>query len=137
EKTISIPTLSTYQRFNQGRDSANNQIRIKLDSTWGAKIFFQDSAVTSAPNNAFYTDSVFREKFKGLGVSVVSGQSLIYTSLTDENTRLEFHFRKRKSNVVDTIFSTLRFSTRTSASMVPSAHANKITRDRSSGQYPP
>lgn len=136
EKTVNISTLGSYTKFAHGEDSAQNQIRIKLDSTWGAGIFFLDSSATGA-NNAFYKDSLFRTRFKGVAVKALSGEALMYINLADSRTRMEFHFRKRRNNVVDTIYSSLTVNTNDFGSRLPSSTANKLVRNRSTGQYPP
>ncbi len=97
-----------YARFGRpsGRDSINNQIRIKLDTTILGNLFRQDtSALATSTSDAFKSDSLFRERFRGFEIKSTSssGNTLYYVNLAEANSRLEFHFRKRKSNVLDTV----------------------------------
>jgi hypothetical protein len=129
-----IRTANNLKKFAHGKDSATSQIRIKLDSTWGAKLFYQDSAATSTNpvfhGNAFYKDSIFRTLFEGLSIEATAANALIYTNLADDNSRLEFHYRKRRSNIIDTTYSSLKLITSEMGSVAASATANKIIRTR-------
>lgn len=135
--TVDVRTLKNYQKISNGKDSVNNQIRFKiLPGSDFASLFVQQDSSLNGPNNGFRNDSIFRSKFSGFGVKSLSGNSILYTSLTDENTRLEIYYKKRRDNVVDTAFSVLKVDQMGSPRVKMSAFANHIVRDRSTGTYP-
>jgi hypothetical protein len=94
-KNIADTTYYGRNGFGLPRESVQNQIRIKLDSTFGAEIFRQDSLSTAA-DNAFNSDALFRAKFKGFEIKVTStnGRIIHYINLAETKTRLEFHYKK-------------------------------------------
>jgi hypothetical protein len=62
-----------------------------------------------------------------------TSNSLMYINLADANTRLEVHFRKRRDNKIDTIYSSLKLVadiTDSASSIKNSATANNIKRER-------
>lgn len=123
--------------INGGQDSVTNQVRIKLDNSFLNVIKSFDSSATSL-NNAFHSDSVFKEIFKGFAVVSDNGSSsngLFYISLTDALTRLEIHYTKRNAGVIDTSYSTWNFSTGTSALVSRSAQANYLKRDTAGSEF--
>lgn len=136
-QSLDVRKLKDVIKIARGTDSVSNQIRIKLNnnSAWVQALFSQDSVLSNA-NNGFYSDSTFRIKFPGLAIKSLSGNALLYTTLTDPKTRLEVHFRKRRAGLLDTISSTLNIQPIAGVQR-PSVSANHIVRDRSSGTYPP
>ncbi len=127
--TIDIRDLKNQIKFSNNEDSASNQIRIKLPYARMSQIFLMDSTGISG-NNGFYNDSIFKTKFRGFGVrSVAGGNALMYINLNDANSRLEFHYRKRKNNVVDTTYSSFRIVNGI-ASGTPTVTANHVIRNR-------
>ncbi len=138
-KTVDITRLDEYTYYANKRDSVKSQIRIKLDNSYLIRLMNADStALTSTGNHIFFNDSVYRQEFKGLGISSVpgTGNALMYINLADTNTKLEVHFRIRKDNGrIDTTYSSfklraIRFQTATEL-IYASASANYIKRDRS------
>ncbi len=131
---VDIRTLGKYTRFTNGRDSVNNQIRIRISAaSWASMLFGRDSIKSNAGNNAFYSDSTFRSFYNGIGVVASSGNALMYVSLQDTATKLEVHYRKKKNGVTDTAYSSLRFnpsSEPNSAGSIVSNSSNYIDRDR-------
>jgi hypothetical protein len=121
------------------RDSVTNQIRIKLDNAQIAYLFSQDTA-TNAPMNldAFRNDSIFRERFNGFEIksSSINGNALYYVNLSEANSRLEFHYRKRKNNVLDTVMQSFPMYAApiTSFGIKASSSANYVKRDYSGTQ---
>ncbi|MGG9972301.1 DUF4270 family protein [Ferruginibacter sp. SUN002] len=117
-------------------DSVQNQIRIKISSTYATtfinELFGRDSTAT-AGNNAFYSDSAFKKFYKGFEIRSTSttGNALYYVSLTDATTRLEVHYRKRRNNNVDTVYSSFPVSYLSGTGVSLAAHANYLQRDRS------
>ena len=102
-KTIDIRTLGQYVKIGKS-DSVKNQIRIKLSDEFVNRLFQQDS-VNVFQKNAFVNDSLFRLFNKGFEVYAYAGKALAYVSLSDENTRLELHYKKRSRNSNDTGYS--------------------------------
>ena len=133
-KDIDVTQLGKYMKYANGRDSVRNQIRIPLNQAWANQLFGRDSISSSALNNAFYTDSLFRRFYNGLAVLANgSGNGLLYVSLTDTATKLEIHFRKRKNGISDTLYTGFRLNTSLSdlAKNPPSNAGNFVSRDRS------
>ncbi len=138
-KTIDITRLDEYTYYANKRDSAKNQIRIKLDNSYLNRLINADStSLTGMGNHIFFNDSVYRIAFKGLAISSVqgTGNALMYINIADTNTKLEVHYRIRKDNgFVDTTYSSfrlraVRYQTATEV-IYASATANFVKRDRS------
>jgi hypothetical protein len=109
-----------------------------LSAAFLANLVKQDSAKDNA-NNLFYSDSVFRQKYKGFAV-VADGANeangLFYVSLTDANTRLEVHYVAGNANKLDTAFSSFPVSVGSFSNVKASATANYLARDTSSALFP-
>ncbi|MEP7106698.1 MAG: DUF4270 family protein [Ferruginibacter sp.] len=121
------------------KDSVSMQIRIKLDITnpFFRALISGDSAHDNV-NNIFYSDSVFKTKYKGFAV-VADGDDkangLFSISLTDPATRLEIYYVAGNANKLDTAFSSFPLSTGTL--FTASANANSIVRkDTQSAEFP-
>ena len=126
---INLTTVKNYKRIGKGNDSVINQIRIRLTDDFKDRLFAQDSNL----NGAFSRDTFFRKFTNGFAVKMIDGNVLFYTRLTDANTRLELHYKKRNAaGVVDTIMSTFAFNTGAGGTAAPrrSAVTNKIVRTR-------
>jgi len=136
-QNIDVRQLQYFSKISRGKDSVTNQIRIKLDnnSAWVQALYSQDSSLTSV-KNGFYNDSTFRKKFPGLAIKAISGNAVLYTTLSDPKTRLEVHFRKKRAGINDTISANLAIASLTGLQR-PSVSANHVVRDRSTGSYPP
>ncbi len=135
--TVDIRNLKNYVKIGKGRDSVINQIRIKIDpsSEFYTSLLVQDSTPGGA--NGFYNDSIFRRRFAGFGVKALSGNALMYTALMEENTRLEVHFKKKRNNIIDTSYSSFSMNQFEANRIKPSASANYLVRDWSTGTIPP
>ena len=123
-------------KLRTGIDSISRQIRIKLNSTFANALFAQDST----GSNAFVSDSLFRNKYKGFAVVADStaGEGLFYVNLADATTRLEVHFRRRNGGTkVDTAFSSFTLSTGANTDIAYSARANYVNRNRAGAEYNP
>ncbi len=125
--------------FSNHKDSASNQIRIKLDAAFLAKIKAYDSSANPAMN-AYHSDSLFKEMFKGFAIVADDGSpgnGLFYISPTDPTTRLEVHFtRKSTLGVKDTSYSSWAVANGSSFNITASAHATNLKRDTSSSEFP-
>jgi len=96
-----------------------------------------DSA-QNKPNNYFYSDSVFKTKYKGFAVVADGGNDangLFYISLTEAKTRLEVFYTATHDSLY-TGFSSLPLSVGAYASVTASANANSIVRDTTTSQFP-
>jgi hypothetical protein len=131
-----IPTgLAGYTFLNNKKDSANYQIRIPLNATFLNKIL---NNYDSSADKTFHSDSLFTSIFKGFAIEANGGteaNGLFYISLTDVNTRLEVHYRRKNIAPIDTAFSSLAVISTSSTVVNKSATANYINRNRSGSQY--
>jgi hypothetical protein len=135
-KSFDLRQLGNYVKVGL-KDSAKNQIRIKLSNDFKNRLFGFDTSATTT-NNAFRSDSIFRSKFNGFAVMVQQGNALAYIGLTDANTRLELHYKKRTRPAVDSpyvvtkdsVYSSFSFNTTTIGSVRRSQVANNIIRSR-------
>ncbi len=128
--SVDPKTLRNYTYFKGSTpDSANNQIRIKLDNSF-LESLIGTNRDTSLATSMYKTDSLFKTKIKGFHIKADAGQGngLFYVSLTDATTRLEVHYKTRKNNVIDTAYSAFYFSTGVYSTV--SAQATHLDRDR-------
>lgn len=109
-------------------DTTNNQLRIRLNNTFGQRLLNYDS--TSGPNGAYYTDSAFKTKFKGFAIqSMSSGNAVMGFDLSGTNTKLAIYYKypKAAGAGTDTSITYFRFTS-------VSATANYVIRDHSFGE---
>ena len=135
QKDITLKNIrdtTYYGRNGAGlpRESVVNQIRIKLDNSFGALLFAQDSS-SSTINNAFSSDAKFRAAYKGFEIKVTStnGGVIHYINLAETKTRLEFHYKKVKGALKDTLMQPFLMYQSPSATRNACATANYIKRD--------
>ncbi len=129
-KDISARTYYGKNGAGLPRDSVENQIRIKLDNSFGATLYAQDSS-SIAINNAFSSDAKFRAAYKGFEIKVTStnGGVIHYVNLGETKTRLEFHYKKVKGALKDTLMQPFYMYQVPSATRNACATANYIKRD--------
>ena len=130
-KTVDITKIRQQVKIANGKDSVSGQIRIKLNaSTFLQKLFSSDTTSMSL-NNAFKNDSLFRSFYNGFAIIAkpTTGNGFMYVNPSDVKTRLEFHFKKRRNGILDTVYNSLQFSTG-AGFIFPSAYANNIIRER-------
>lgn len=78
------------------RDTTANQLRIRLDNSFGTRLLSYDSSKTSM-NGAYASDSAFKSKFKGFAVrSMSSGDAIMGFNLNGANTKLAIYYRYDK-----------------------------------------
>ena len=139
ETTVYQPELKNYTFLKTSRkDSVTRQIRIKLNTSFLTALVSNDSG-QNRPNNFFYRDSIFKEKYKGFAVVSDGGpgaNGLFYISLTDAATKLEVHYVAGNANKLDTAFASLPVSVGSFAAVSASATANYLARDTSSSEFP-
>jgi len=127
--TVNIASLGNYIKYANRKDSVKNQIRIKLSGSFVTDLFARDTNVLS--NNSFRTDSAFKLFTKGMAITVISGNSLLYTNFADSTTKLEIHYRRKNGGSVDTTYSSFKVNTSAlNATVKPSSSANNIVRGR-------
>ncbi len=135
--TITPQKIASFAKLNKGlfKDSINNQIRIKLDSTFAAAIFYGQDSTATGPNNGFYNDSIFRRTFNGFAITIDNGtlgNTLYYVNLAEAKTRLEFHYHKTKAGIKDTVVQSFQMVPLAQGSIAASPSANYIKRTHSS-----
>lgn len=139
-QTVDIRRLNDFVKFNNKRDSVQGQIRIRLSDSYANLLALQDNqAITRVAlgyvGNGFYNDTTFRLNFEGFAIESEAGNALMTIDVTDVKTRLEIHYRKRRNNVVDTLYTSLSFLPFSTGTALPSAVANKIKRDHSAAPF--
>jgi hypothetical protein len=128
--TINIPSLSSYFKYANGKDSAKNQIRIKLSSTFANSLFARDS-IDGSPTGSFRSDSLYSVFNNGFAIEASgTGNALLYTNFSDAATKLEIHYRKKNGATIDTTYSSFKVATVTNGNVKISSTANKIVRNR-------
>ncbi|MFN0082435.1 MAG: hypothetical protein ACKVOM_07930 [Ferruginibacter sp.] len=125
------------------KDSVTNQIRIKLTGTAGtdfaALLFNGQDTISSSINNGFLVDSNFRKKYNGFEIRVkspINGNTLYYVNLGDAKSRLEFHYRKTKAGVKDTVVQSFQMYTSQVGNIAASSSMNYIKRDYTTASSP-
>lgn len=106
-------------------DTIYNQLRVKLNNSFGQLLLEQDNV-----NGAFRNDSIFKAFFNGLAIipdTTASGNVINYFTLTGAESRINLYYRykKRDGTGNDTTVSRFTFV----ADTVRSANANKIYRN--------
>ena len=100
------------------------QLRIKLSNTFFQSFIAQDS---SNSLNAFRSDSLFRNSFKGFAIIPdKTGNCLSYFNLADTNTKLAIYYKYKRTGLSDTSdVSNFRLNTAAnSANTIVRDHAN-------------
>jgi hypothetical protein len=134
-----FPTVSTLLGFKTfapkslrdsvkafGGDTTANQLRIKLDNSFGTRLLNYDT-ISNSINGAYASDSAFKSKFRGFALqSVGSGNALMGFNLAGVNTKLGVSYKYHKNNPVkyDTTVAYFTFGSL-------SASANYVKRDYS------
>jgi hypothetical protein len=105
-------------------DTTNNQLRIKLNNSFGNRLLSYDSIGSVG---AYSSDSLFRTFFKGFALqSMNTGNAVMGFDLTGANTKLAIYYRYYKGGVtnIDTVVSNFTLTSFSSA-------ANYVKRDYS------
>jgi hypothetical protein len=105
-------------------DTTVNQLRIRLDNSFGARLLSYDSSGNSLIN-AYKNDSIFNTKFKGFALqSMSSGDAVMGFDLVGRNTRLAIYYKYQKNGPsnIDTAVDYFVFTPQ-------SANANYVVRD--------
>jgi len=132
--SVNVLTIANYIKLNNGRDSVNNQIRIKMPGAWAAALFAKDSVQAHAATNALYSDSIYRTFYNGIAVLATgSGKGLLYASLADTATKLEVHYKRKNGGQIDSVYTSFRLNPNagvTAANAPVSNTSNYILRER-------
>jgi hypothetical protein len=121
-KDVDITALTAADTtFHYGEPIAN-QLRIKLDNSFGQVLINLDSV------SAYRNDSTFYNYVRGLIVQPEAGNALIRVNLGDTLTRLSVYYHSK--DLKDT------FSRRYVPNVLTSASSNAISRDYSNTQIP-
>lgn len=113
------------------RQNSKNQLRIKLNQSFGSKLLTHDTSRFSPLNN----DSLFRDFYKGFAlVPETSGagaasNSLMTFSMSDTATYYRIYYRFTKNGKQDTTYKDFKFN-----NLITSASVNQIQRDYSGSE---
>jgi Domain of unknown function (DUF4270) len=133
---INARRLADTVKYTNGKNYSVNQVRIKItDPIWINRLFARDSTIANSSNNAFYKDSIFKIFYNGLAVVANGiGNGLLYVNLADTATKLEIHYRRKKSitGTLDTTYSAFRVNSSYAdpVSNAPASSGNYITHNR-------
>lgn len=108
-----------------GQDSVQNQIRIKLNS---AGMAYLNSLYDGPDSTKLTTDSLLRNFSNGFAITVTGGNTLYYVSLDEQRSRLEFHLRKTRNGVRQTIYQSFPFYPARFGTTASSSSANYVKR---------
>ena len=104
------------------KDTTRNQLRIKLDNSFGTRLLQYDSSA----NGAYANDSAFKSKFKGFAiVSEGGGNAIMGFALASANTKLALYYRYENVPRQDTTVKYFPFNP------ITCGNANYITRNYS------
>jgi hypothetical protein len=121
QKTISANQFRDPINIKRGDTTirtVTNEIRIPLNSAFANSIFRGDSATVNG------SDSIFNQFFKGFALEAQgSAQTLMYFSLSDAGSGIQFFYRAKKGPIQDTLETRLGTTFR-------SGHAVRFERNR-------
>lgn len=105
------------------QDTTANQLRIRLDNSFGQRLLDYDTTITNGNENAYSSDSAFNSKFLGFALESVSGNAVVGFNLHGDNTKLAVYYHYKRGVLADE--DTVSYFTFTSQC----ASANHVTRD--------
>jgi hypothetical protein len=122
-RTFIPSTLNDSVKVRQ--DTTKNQLRIKLNNSFGQRLLNYDSTATGA----YRSDSAFRTKFKGFALqSMNTGNAAMSFNLGGTNSKLGIYYHYAKAGGGDSsTFTYFRFTTLSAAD-------NYIQRNHSTGE---
>jgi hypothetical protein len=122
--SVTVPDIRRGYRAAYKADTVFNQLRIRLDNTFGRLLLDQDNI-----NGAFKNDTTFKNFLNGFAVvpdSTTSGNVINYFVLNSETSRINLYYRvKNREGKDDTTVSRFTFV----PDVVRSANANKVHRN--------
>lgn len=125
----SVLPMSLDDSVKAFKDTTKNQLRIRLNNSFGTRLLGYDSSATGA----YFNDSIFRTKFKGFAVQSRNvGEAVMGFNLLSNNTKLAIYYHYDKGTIVDSAtVAYFGFNGMTALEKGASASANYITRDYS------
>lgn len=104
-RSFYIPSLNDVDTNAAFKEARTNQLRIPLTTAFGNKLIHTFDTTSSGPNNAYYSDSVFSERFHGFSIIPnTSSNALLRINLQDTNTKLALYYRyKNRAGGNDTV----------------------------------
>jgi hypothetical protein len=134
--TITPQIIASQVSFGRGiyKDSVVNQIRIRLNTAAGIafakSLFEQDSSSTGA----FNSDEKCRKYYGGFEIKArdLFGNTLYYVNLAEAKTRLEFHYKKTKNGIRDTVAQSFQMYAQAAGISLASPSANYVKRNNGS-----
>lgn len=122
--SVTVPDIRRPYRAAYKPDSIFNQLRIRLDNSFGRLLLDQDNI-----NGAFKNDTTFKNFLNGFAVvpdSTSSGNVINYFALNSETSRISLYYRvKNREGKDDTTVARFTFI----ADVIRSANANKVHRN--------
>ncbi len=124
-RTFDIRQFNHTDTLAAFKEPSTNQIRIPLTSAFGNKLIHTFDTTSSGANNAYYSDSVFSERFHGFSIIPnTSSNALLRVSIQDSNTKVALYYHyKNRAGSNDTTVRYFRTG-------FTSGSANNITRTR-------
>jgi hypothetical protein len=113
------------------RETAINQVRIKLNNTFGERLLNKNNqGFDTTSTGAYYNDSLFKKYFAGFQVSCTNNsRSLMQVSLTDTNTKVALYYKfTKRGGTAGAQDTTVKYFKLTSLS----GSSNQIDHQRSS-----
>lgn len=116
--------IYTAQELNDSvkgfRELSSNQLRIRLNNSFGQSLLSQDSST------GFSSDSAFKVFFKGFAIVPdfnFGGNALSYFNLADTNTKLSVYLRSTNTTVDTTVYNFRFTALSNSANYIARNHA--------------
>ncbi|WP_315814482.1 DUF4270 family protein [Paraflavitalea speifideaquila] len=118
-KDVDFKTLNDSLWYRDRKDTVKtiNELRIRLDTSFGRQFVNYDTAVQ------YKTDSAFKTYFKGLAIKTNNGSAiknaLAYFSLNSTtNTKLTFYTRITNNGVIDTTTAVFAYNSGNQANLI-------------------
>jgi hypothetical protein len=93
-KSYDIRSFKRSDTLNRYKEPSTNQIRIPLTAAFGNKLIHTFDTTSTGPNNAYYSDSMFSERFKGFTIIPNAGaNALLRIAIQDTNTKLQLYYK--------------------------------------------
>lgn len=80
------------------KDTTSNQLRIRLDDAFGARLLGYDTTTANGRQAAYLNDSTFRSYVKGFLVESSGGNGLVGVNLAGANTKLAIYYKNDRND---------------------------------------
>ncbi len=123
--------LSLNDSVKAYQDTTVNQLRIRLDDSFGARLLGYDTTTATGRIAAYISDSTFRQSFKGFTLESTGGNAIMGFNLAGANSKLAIYYKDDHGDPSDVPAATwdTRVAYFTFAGNSNSASANYIHRD--------